>query len=86
MNSTELRLFFLTVVEYEARTIHCCKTVAPTVEDATAQATAFYGPCELNAWSSRRIHTDSWITGGGTFIPSSYDAHLTIQELNAISD
>lgn len=85
MTPTDLRLFFLTMVELPDRTLHCCKTVAPSIEDATAQAIAYYGPSELNAWASRMINTNARVFGGGTFIPSPHDALLSSQELAAVS-
>lgn len=85
MTSTDLRLFFLTMVELENRTLHCCKTIAPDLATAASQAIAFYGPSELNAWASRMINTNARVFGGGTFIPSFHDTLLSTQELAAVS-
>jgi hypothetical protein len=85
MTAPDLRLYFLTVIGVDNRQIHLCKTVAPSLELAEAQAAAHYGPIELNAWGTRVIDDQRWITGGGKFLPSAHDAQLTSQELASLS-
>jgi hypothetical protein len=81
MTMTEVRLYFLML---PARVLVHCKTIAPTLEIAEEQATAFHGPLELNSWGSRSIDDDSAIFGGGTFIPSTYDASVSDQFLEPL--
>ena len=81
---TEVRLYFLTVLTIPERVLKHCKTIAPTLEEAEAQATGFYGPIELNSWGSRAIDEDRAIFGGGTFIPSTHDLSISEQFLEPL--
>lgn len=85
MSKDDLRLFMLTVIDKSDRKIIECKTVASSLDDAIQQATDRYGPLELNAWGTRRIDTESVLRGGGEFLPSTNDSHLTPAELSSIN-
>ena len=86
MASTEVRLYFLRVLTLPARVLVYCKTNAPTLEVAEEQATAFYGPLELNSWDrGNRVHeaVERFLLDG-TEPPSVYDASVSDQLLEPL--
>ena len=81
----DLRLYLLTLVTADHSSIHYCKTLAHSLDEAVAQCAAHYGPFELNAHGTVRIDRERCLLGGGRFISSSNDALLTLDQLTAIS-